>query len=51
MKIKEVVQSEMDAASAQLQSISQQEHVLKMRKARIKANKALKNLQTIQAKR
>lgn len=44
---KEEIQTEADAADAQLQSIKQQEKALKVRKARLKANKALQTLQKV----
>ena len=44
MKIAEVLAAETDANDAQLQSIKQQEKTLKIRKAQLKANKALQQL-------
>ena len=44
MKIAEVLAAETDASDAQLQSIKQQERALKIRKAQLKANKALQQL-------
>ncbi len=44
MKIAEVLAAETDANDAQLQSIKQQERALKVRKAQLKANKALQQL-------
>ena len=44
MKIAEVLAAETDANDAQLQSIKQQEHALKVRKAQLKAIKAIHQL-------
>lgn len=46
----EPMQTEADAADAQLQSIKQQERALRVRKAQAKANKALQSLQQARAK-
>ena len=46
----EPMQTEADAADAQLQSIKQQEKALRVRKAQAKANKALQSLQQARAK-
>lgn len=44
LPIEEPMQTEADAADAQLQSIKQQERALKVRKAQLKADKARRNL-------
>ena len=46
---KEEMQIEADAADAQLQSIKQQERALKVRKAQLKANKALQRLSVVRS--
>jgi hypothetical protein len=50
MKINEVLATKTDANDAQLQSIKQQERALKVRKAQLKANKALHDLNIVRAK-
>jgi hypothetical protein len=44
LQTQDSMQTEADAADAQLQSIKQQEHALKVRKAQAQANKAQQKL-------
>jgi hypothetical protein len=46
----ETIQTEADADDAQLQAIKRQEKALKVRKAQLKATKALKDLNVVRAK-
>ena len=46
----EPMQTEADAADAQLQSIKQQEKALRVRKAQLKADKARRQLSVIRSK-
>jgi hypothetical protein len=48
--VAEVLQTETDASDAQSQAIKQQERSLKIRKAQLKANKALHDLNIVRAK-